>query len=263
VKPTRDHLLEAFREVHGPPQASLDRIHARLSTLGDPKAPRQRVRERPAPPWGRIAVAGSAIAIAALLGLWLRSSIAEPQLQVRTPPLASHEAERDTHGGTLAPREQVMDSTAVEESDPQPQTASTPTARPIPRPPRVPAPPEGSSPVPSSATAPTNAPSHDPTIPGPMGLARELALLQRARHELARGEPQAALATTSLYHERFPNGTLVEEANAVQAMASCHLEPAAGPSLLAKFTARYPKSLFRPRVAAACTNPREAGHPLP
>ena len=85
-------------------------------------------------------------------------------------------------------------------------------------------------------------------------LAREQELVDTARGALARGRAAEALAATERHAARFPNGALAEErdALAVQALA---LDGRIDEARLraSRFTARYPRSIFRPAVERAAT----------
>jgi len=111
-----------------------------------------------------------------------------------------------------------------------------------------PAPPAPSAPSASSA-GPRARP--DDTV---SDLAREQELVDTARGALARGRAAEALAATERHSARFPNGALAEErdALAVQALA---LDGRIDEARLraSRFTARYPRSIFRPAVERAAT----------
>ncbi len=102
--------------------------------------------------------------------------------------------------------------------------------------------------VPAPAAA---APVHHAARPSDDDLAAERALLEPARAALASGDPTRALAAVARHAQRFPRGQLVEEREAlsVRALAASG-QPELARARGLKFTARYPKSIFRPTVDA-------------
>ena len=129
---------------------------------------------------------------------------------------------------------------------------ASPTPQPDTRDPASPASPTSShNPgAPASAEPPPH--RRDPTSsrspPPRPSMAEEIRLIQRARAQLSRNQPKAALSTLAAYRKRFAAGTLREEADAVRTMARCRL----GEGRAAAFTRTYPRSLFRQQVEQAC-----------
>ncbi len=82
-------------------------------------------------------------------------------------------------------------------------------------------------------------------------VADELALIERARASVDRGQAKAALGVLKTHRREFPRGAFVEEAAALRASALCksgRAEAAAKAS--AAFLRRYPKSVHASRVRA-------------
>ncbi|MEM6991811.1 MAG: hypothetical protein AAF721_14990 [Myxococcota bacterium] len=115
---------------------------------------------------------------------------------------------------------------------------SGPTA-PTPRQPR-PAPTPDGEPAPASG----------PDVDGDSALAEQTRLLVAARAALSERRFADALRLSRDYRRRFPQGVLLEEQMAIEAMAECGME-GERPSAPA-FLAAYPSSPHAPRVRAAC-----------
>lgn len=82
-------------------------------------------------------------------------------------------------------------------------------------------------------------------------VADELALIERARSSVDRGQAKAALGVLKTHRRQFPKGAFLEEAAALRASALCksgRAEAAAKAS--AAFLRRYPKSVHVSRVRA-------------
>lgn len=82
-------------------------------------------------------------------------------------------------------------------------------------------------------------------------VADELALIERARTSVDRGQAKAALGVLKTHRRQFPKGAFLEEAAALRASALCksgRTEAAAKAS--AAFLRRYPKSVHASRVRA-------------
>jgi hypothetical protein len=87
-------------------------------------------------------------------------------------------------------------------------------------------------------------------------LSAEVAVLRRAREELRVGRPARALDALAEYDRRFGKGALVEERQAIAAIAACQAEP--GPAARAQaeaFMRKAPASPLRERVREACITP--------
>lgn len=93
-------------------------------------------------------------------------------------------------------------------------------------------------------------------------LNAEVSVLKRAREELRRGRPARALEALAEYDRRFGRGVLVEERQAMAAIAACQAEP--GPATRAQaeaFMRGAPASPLRERVREACITPARANSP--
>jgi hypothetical protein len=93
-------------------------------------------------------------------------------------------------------------------------------------------------------------------------LNAEVSVLKRAREELRRGRPARALEALAEYDRRFGRGVLVEERQAMAAIAACQAEP--GPAARAQaeaFMRGAPASPLRERVREACITPARANSP--
>ncbi|MGH1344401.1 MAG: hypothetical protein ACRBN8_22770 [Nannocystales bacterium] len=80
-------------------------------------------------------------------------------------------------------------------------------------------------------------------------VADELALIERARASVDRGQAKAALGVLKTHRRKFPKGAFLEEAAALRASALCksgRVDAAAKAS--AAFLRRYPKSVHASRV---------------
>lgn len=91
--------------------------------------------------------------------------------------------------------------------------------------------------------------------------ARDLALIERARVALARGQSAEALQVLSEHRRRFPRRSDEErEALTVQALAA-HGEASEASTRARAFLVRYPRSLFRAVVAPAVMHDAESETP--
>jgi len=112
-------------------------------------------------------------------------------------------------------------------------------------------------PAPPVPSAVSTAPRTPPTDTSG-DLAKEQELVDTARGALARGRAAEAMVATERHAARFPNGALAEErdALAVQALA---LDGRIDEARLraARFTAKYPRSIFRAAVERATTTQKQ------
>ncbi len=87
--------------------------------------------------------------------------------------------------------------------------------------------------------------------PASSTLSEELALLDEARRELARGDATGALATLDRYQQRFPRGTLALEAQVLRIDALWRRgDQASARQLAARFVEAHPSSPHSPRLRA-------------
>ena len=114
--------------------------------------------------------------------------------------------------------------------------------------------------LPPAPTAPSAATAAPRTPPADAigDLAKEQELVDTARGALARGRAAEAMVAAERHAARFPNGALAEEreALAVQALA---LDGRSDEARLraARFTAKYPRSIFRAAVERAAQNQKQ------
>jgi hypothetical protein len=88
-------------------------------------------------------------------------------------------------------------------------------------------------------------------------LARELALLQRARRALNRDDAQLALGIVQSLDERFPNGVLMEERVATRILSLCQLERVEEAREQGhRFLLDHPRSVYAERVRHSCAGGR-------
>lgn len=111
---------------------------------------------------------------------------------------------------------------------------------------------EVSDPAPRAALA---VPPASPTVgsaESSNSMAAERQLLDAARTALARGEPQAGIASLEKHIKRYPKGTLAEEREAlyVRVLAASGNNNAAA-ARAANFERRFPNSIFIPVVRRA------------
>jgi len=105
---------------------------------------------------------------------------------------------------------------------------------------------------PSSSTAPARSRHLDEVAAKDVDLARERALIERARMALARGDHGAALEALDLHVHDFPRGRLVEEreALAIQALSASG-RTAEARERATRFRRQFPTSVFLPTIDGA------------
>lgn len=150
--------------------------------------------------------------------------------------------------GTSNPAAHREPITAAEAVPPPPATTTSPALPP----PRIeaaqPSPaPERSESAPRSDRRPTATAAVDD------GFTQELALLQRARVALGRGDAEAALSVLAEHERRFPTGELAEERRAVRIIALCDAGKAPqGRAEARTFLVAHPSSTLAGRIRSAC-----------
>jgi hypothetical protein len=131
--------------------------------------------------------------------------------------------------------------------------------------------PEPESPSPIAPPLEVDAPVHPIEVPGPEAepsptplprsrprptttdpFAAEVELMRRASAALSDGRPRDALRLVRRHAERFPEGQLIEERSATEAIARCQLGQPRAPGLARAFIARYPRSTHLDRVKRSC-----------
>lgn len=104
-----------------------------------------------------------------------------------------------------------------------------------------------------AAVVPTEEPATRSSAPrqNQGSVADELALIERARTSVDRGQAKAALGVLKTHRRQFPKGAFLEEASALRASALCKSGRAqAAAKASAAFLRRYPKSVHASRVRA-------------
>ena len=205
----------------------------RLAALAPPPGDLALPPSLPAPPRGLLGGASAKVLLGVALAAAFGGGVVVGRASASTPTPTSPSPSF------------VVTASRSESPSPSPSEGGPPSIEASALPPAPPAP---SAPSASSA-GPRARP--DDTV---SDLAREQELVDTARGALARGRAAEALAATERHSARFPNGALAEErdALAVQALA---LDGRIDEARLraSRFTARYPRSIFRPAVERAAT----------
>ena len=98
--------------------------------------------------------------------------------------------------------------------------------------------------------------------PSDRDLVAERNAIERARTALSRGTPLEAIAALDDHGQRFPQGRLREERDALRVMALVRLgRRAEASAAAAAFSRHFPRSLFRPVVEAAVASLSETEPP--
>ncbi len=207
-------LLGAERERPGAGAEAADRVWAGVQgRLGGAPPP---ASVPPASGWGQLTAVGGAVVVAGLLlGGWgLTRSKAAPHFNAIPPaPALVVNADR--------PAPPKLHAELPQEQPAAPEPVASSKSR--------------------TAVPPKNQGS----------VADELALIERARTSLDRGQAKAALGVLNTHRTAFPKGAFLEEASALRASALCksgRTDAAAKAS--AAFLRRYPKSVHASRVRA-------------
>jgi hypothetical protein len=132
-----------------------------------------------------------------------------------------------------------------------PRAVDAPAA--VPAPPgkaAVPVTPGAAPPAPVTAAAPTTTPAAAlPTSAGPVSIAEEVALVDRARHALRQGRAGEAFDTLSLHQSRWPNGVLATEVLVLRVEAQLRLGQRASAQRDARaFVTVQPNSRYATRL---------------
>lgn len=246
---SRDELLAAYRRGREPAPAVRHEIWSRLEAeIDDPsEVPAELPAAAPKDARARRRVfVAVAVLLAAGLVAWLEGSLRTTVDSAPEPSVASLAADRRM---------------ATPQSQPVAQPATSP---PVPSPSPPPIDPDESVPAVELPSAPrrrrtrvTRHPQTSPEFPPsaaprPSTLRAEAAFLERARGALRSGRPNVARSVLDEYERAFPRGLLSEEASALRAMLRC-TKVTHDPAAVEAFAARYPNSVFRRQVEAACT----------
>jgi len=88
-------------------------------------------------------------------------------------------------------------------------------------------------------------------------LEREIAGLRSAQQALHRGETESAVRALDKLEATSPQGAMLEERLATRTILAC--SSGHDPDALARFLVRYPASVHRERVLAACSRKAAVG----
>jgi hypothetical protein len=262
-------LLAAMREETAMPPDLHDRVWARLEEAVSPAV------VIPASPWRRVAIVGVAAAAAILLvaGLWDRQAATATKGETardqaaygREGALEPAEATAGERSDSGAPRDQAIapqpsatpgatnagsvggdapgvtneratneratNEHAAREHD-EASTAATPARATKPRAAREP----GGDATPAST------------------LAQEIAAIEKIRAALLADAPDRALDHVRAHARRFPDGALVQEREALRAVALCATGDGGAKAKADAFIAAHPQSPLVSKVRAACAD---------
>lgn len=250
LSPELKQLLDAERAAPEPAAERRERVRSRLwgalglaagagaaSALhGTPALGSTALKAAPAA--GKLLVAKIAVGViaAAAVGTSVHFALRRPAAPAHVPPAAARH---------------VVPPSAVAPA-PVADLTGAPPAVPRISPAPVAAPPVA-TPAPVAAPAPfMTTRVHRPARLEPPGddLAAERVLVDHARSALAGGDAAGALEALSQHAQRFPNGQLTEEREALRIRALSRTDGAAARARAAEFRARFPHSIFRPAVDA-------------
>lgn len=228
----RLEILDRYRRAAGPPPAAKAQNWAQLTS---------RIAAPPATPFPRTVIFGAtAIGVAAAL-LYFAWPDAAPHVDRATPePVAAAPAFVGIGHlpGTPVPEPAAADEAAA--PLPTPERSRPRAAR------RASETSETEGETETTETTETLAPIET------NGLAEEIALLQRARRALARGDAAAALSALDEHAARFPGGTLAPERAHARVSALCLAGRRAEAETEAERLGRTPAVL---RALARCEAP--------
>lgn len=165
-------------------------------------------------------------------------------------PMASMSSEAVSH--------EALSNEAVPREPRPSEPASTETAPSEPAP-SEPAPsavePSAADVMPEADGTPNNAPptaAKAPASAEPDTLNEQAALLMQTRAAMGEGRYGDAQKLLHTYRERYGDGALAEDQQALSVMARCGQDPAAGREAAAQFHARFPRSPLRSHVDKMC-----------
>jgi len=273
LSPRAREVVDAAKAAEGPSAADKARVWAGLEArLNDPREPElPEAVDAPttggsarAAKWGAWAAAGAAVAVGVLIGTTSPTRDGA-RLDPAPPPARRSPAFAQRH--------------FVQPPSPAPSRGA-PTASPA-APPTAPERNEGgeSTPGPSARTegSPGSAAggaATDRGSPGPGGraevdgaasdqspaarLAAEAALVRAIQAALRDDQPDRALALAGAHRARFPEGALEEERLAAEIVAACALDDVRRAAEARRaLERRYPESVHRDRIEAACGADRQ------
>jgi len=233
LAPALQELLAAERQRPGLAPPALERIAARVATLGPVPLPADGWAQR------LIAHKGATVAAAFVAGAVAGGGLVAALDRRARAPVA--------HEQRAAPPPPAAESPAPMRGEPPAVTPAAPALF------APPASTEDRAPVrkiarPARERAQARAPDSERDV----ALAAERAPLETARTALARGQAAAALAALTEHERLFPAGRLAEERDALRVQALVRVERfAEARERATAFRRRFPSSFLLPAVDAA------------
>lgn len=259
-------LLHTHRDAESPAAVRVDRVWTDIEASVGEDALHPPTRRRAVAGWVLGLAAAAAVVLAVGLGLaWTaREGAQQAGDGAMAPRLAT--AER-TRGRVVRPASGVQarpvsppqtgsgdleEAVPPELDRPQPAAPVTTPNRSAPRRPHPAGDGPKVSPTVQRSTPPPAVADPSPPVqrPGAKRVAGETALLQGARAALTHRDYDRALGILQDHATRYPGGLLVEEREALRAMARCERGDAGNHAQ--GFTRRFPRSPLRERVAKSC-----------
>lgn len=205
-------LVAAERERPDAGVEAADRVLAGVQARLDGAPPPASVPANT--PWGMLSVVGGLVVAGLIVGGWAAS----------LPPEPAHFDSLPAPALAVAAEQPVIPD--LHEELPEPEATPEPEA------------------VPAPVTK-------KPKRENAGTVADELALIEKARSSLDRGQANAALSTLKTHRRQFPKGAFLEEAAALRASALCKSgKTDAAEKASASFLRRYPNSVHKNRVKA-------------
>jgi hypothetical protein len=246
-------LLAEFRELEDMPADARARV--RRSLEADDAPQREAVGSAGARSWIMWSLVGAAAGVALLLGLEAIVPMLSTEREAPRLEAAPDRADR----GDASSRANVRDDAATRDRgarrEPDEVLAPAPVEVVVPAPddPTSNREAAGRASPPRRDPPPRDAAPSDPVEP-PAATASTLdaerRLVAQAWSALTEGDPGAALATAAAHRERFPNGALVPERFAVEAIARCKRD--GDDSRARAFLNTHARSPLAARVRSAC-----------
>ncbi len=264
---TDDHdaLIDQYREAFGPPAGARQRVFAQLASNGSATPPATAPGERRRWHWAGVGIA--LIATAAALALWSRTSTPSTPSTRETaddPNTAVYDRVPADSEGQAVPR---TSGSPAPSREPDSNSNPEPIAPLEPPPPAVPPEPvevatsgaDEASPTAGAVARPRRAPKRARPQPTPSlapsgpEIAALVATLEQVERELSGGRATRARALLRGRRAEFAGAGLQEEYDGYRVLARCaSADHERAATLQAEFTARYPRSMYGRRIAAAC-----------
>jgi hypothetical protein len=204
---------------------------------------------------GALGVAGAGTGTVAYLGA--NRVAAPPEAAVATAPARGVAPAARAPATVLTPAPApVVAPPPVPESAPSvvgrpalPRAVATPLAAPAPPTPATAAAAPATMPAPAATVSAPAGTAARPGSAGPVSIAEEVALVDRARHALRQGRAGEAFDTLSLHQSRWPNGVLATEVLVLRVEAQLRLGQRASAQRDARaFVAVQPNSRYATRL---------------